>query len=232
MTYEFKLNVVQYADNCNNNRQTTRQFNVSEKQELDWRKPVLDLAKMSQAKKACRRTRTEILDMWTTDNRVMLLPMALLKWKQDRSSTMNGFLHQLGGAHISCTVLNWYSALISPTKWNNVQYTVQPMATTQILLILMCLICGFDSRGLIGPRNRQVLYTGATYTRVYTVLIKRSALRVDMVLIWLEGSSSLLQVVNSCEFHQTMSTGFHVSWLISNTWERNCCSNHSEALQL
>ena len=35
------------------------------------------------------------------------------------------------------------------------------------MLILMRLICGFDSRGLIGPRNRCVLYMGVTYTRPY-----------------------------------------------------------------
>ena len=33
---EFKLKVVQYADNCNNNRQTAWEFSVSEKQVRDW----------------------------------------------------------------------------------------------------------------------------------------------------------------------------------------------------
>ena len=38
------------------------------------------------------------------------------------------------------------------------------------LLILARLICGFDSRRLTGPRNRCVLYAGATYMRIYMVV--------------------------------------------------------------
>jgi len=51
---EFKSKVVQYADTCNNNRQMTQEFNVSEKQVQDWQKAMLDLAEMPQPKKACR----------------------------------------------------------------------------------------------------------------------------------------------------------------------------------
>ena len=39
-----------------------------------------------------------------------------------------------------------------------------------ILLILVSLMCRYDSSGLIGPRNRCVLYADVTYTRVYTVV--------------------------------------------------------------
>jgi len=42
-------------------------------------------------------------------------------------------------------------------------------AHVNTMLILVSLICWFDSRGLFGPRNRRVLHVGATYTRVYTV---------------------------------------------------------------
>jgi len=47
---EFKLKVVQYADNCNNNKQM-----ALEKQVWSCWKPMLDLAEMPPAKKACRR---------------------------------------------------------------------------------------------------------------------------------------------------------------------------------
>ena len=50
----FKLKVVQYADNCNNNRQTAWEFSVSDRQVRNWRKSMLDLAEMPQAKKASR----------------------------------------------------------------------------------------------------------------------------------------------------------------------------------
>jgi len=40
------------------------------------------------------------------------------------------------------------------------------------LLILVRLIRGFDSRGLIGPRNRCILYKDMTYMRVYMVITK------------------------------------------------------------
>ena len=51
---EFKLKVVRYADNCNNNKQKAREFSVSEKQMRDWWTAMLDLAKMPLAKKPCR----------------------------------------------------------------------------------------------------------------------------------------------------------------------------------
>ena len=41
-----------------------------------------------------------------------------------------------------------------------------------ILLILVHLICGFDSRGFIGSKNRCILYSNATYMRVCTVMMK------------------------------------------------------------
>jgi hypothetical protein len=57
----FKLKVVQYADNCNNNRQTAREFSVSDRQVHNWRTSVLDLAEMPRAKKARRGRKSSFL---------------------------------------------------------------------------------------------------------------------------------------------------------------------------
>ena len=46
---EFKLKVVQYADNCNDNRRTAQEFSVSKKQVWDWQKATPDYARMPQA---------------------------------------------------------------------------------------------------------------------------------------------------------------------------------------
>jgi len=46
----FKLKVVQYADNYNNNRQTAQEFIVLDRQVHNWRKSMLDLSEMLQAK--------------------------------------------------------------------------------------------------------------------------------------------------------------------------------------
>ena len=57
----FKLKVGQYADSCNNNKQTAWEFSVSDKQVRNWRKSVLDLAEMPRAKKALRGRESSFL---------------------------------------------------------------------------------------------------------------------------------------------------------------------------
>ena len=81
---EFKLKVVQYADNCNNNRQRTKV--------RDWRKPTLDLAEMPQAKKARRGRKSSFLQEerelkdWIFDHRQQgyVVTCGVLEWKQNR----------------------------------------------------------------------------------------------------------------------------------------------------
>ena len=51
----FKLEVVQFALESNNNSKTAREFGVSEKQVREWRKCGEELAAMPKTKKACRR---------------------------------------------------------------------------------------------------------------------------------------------------------------------------------
>ena len=66
---------MQYADNCNNNRQTAREFSVSDRQVRNWRKSVLDLAEMPRAKKAHRESKSSFLQEerevkdWLCDHR-------------------------------------------------------------------------------------------------------------------------------------------------------------------
>ena len=66
---------MQYADNCNNNRQTAREFSVSDRQVRNWRKSVLDLAEMPRAKKARRGRKSSFLQEerelkdWICDHR-------------------------------------------------------------------------------------------------------------------------------------------------------------------
>ena len=50
----FKLKVIQYSDECKNNRETSRKFNVSEKLVRDWKKAALDLEDLPRSKKARR----------------------------------------------------------------------------------------------------------------------------------------------------------------------------------
>ena len=47
----FKLKVIQYSDECKNNRATSRKFNVSEKLVRDWKKAALDLEDLPRFKK-------------------------------------------------------------------------------------------------------------------------------------------------------------------------------------
>ena len=50
----FKLKVIQYSDECKNNKETSRKFNVSEKLVRDWKKAALDLEDLPRSKKARR----------------------------------------------------------------------------------------------------------------------------------------------------------------------------------
>ena len=50
----FKLKVIQYSEECKNNRETSQKFNVSEKLVRDWNKVALDLADLPRSKKARR----------------------------------------------------------------------------------------------------------------------------------------------------------------------------------
>jgi len=90
---------------------------------------MLDLVEMPWAKKAGRggsRHFPKKNENWktgyaTTDNRVMLLPVALSEWKHNRWSTINPPLNHLGGSHISCAVINWYAAR-KPKSANTLLY--------------------------------------------------------------------------------------------------------------
>lgn len=54
----FKLKVVKFAEECQNNRKTAREFDISEKCVRDWRKLAPKLATLGRTVKACRGRKT------------------------------------------------------------------------------------------------------------------------------------------------------------------------------
>ena len=57
----FKLQVVKFAEECQNNRRTAREFGISEKLVRDWRKAAPTLATLPRGKKACRGLKTQFI---------------------------------------------------------------------------------------------------------------------------------------------------------------------------
>jgi transposase-like protein len=57
----FKLQVVKFAEECQNNRLTAREFNIGEKLVRDWRKAAPKLATIPRSKKACRGLKTQFV---------------------------------------------------------------------------------------------------------------------------------------------------------------------------
>ena len=57
----FKLKVVKYAEECNNNRLTARHFEVDEKQVRQWRKTADQLATLPKTKKANRGRKAQFI---------------------------------------------------------------------------------------------------------------------------------------------------------------------------
>ena len=71
----FKIKVVTYAKENNNNSKAAREFNVTEKLVRDWRKCAAELEELPKTKKACRgrstpyaADETALLD-WVLKNR-------------------------------------------------------------------------------------------------------------------------------------------------------------------
>ena len=50
----FKLKVIKYAEEHNNNSKAAREFDISEKLVRDWRKGAQTIGEMPKSKKACR----------------------------------------------------------------------------------------------------------------------------------------------------------------------------------
>ena len=73
----FKLKVIQYSDECKNNRETSRKFNVSGKLVRDWKKAALDLEDLPRSKLTCADSDNEgeemYDDMLTTDQMIQML---------------------------------------------------------------------------------------------------------------------------------------------------------------
>ena len=62
-TYDatFKLKVVKFAQECQNNRLTARKFMISEKRIQEWRKSASKLATLPKIKKANRGKKTQFI---------------------------------------------------------------------------------------------------------------------------------------------------------------------------
>ena len=128
-TTKFKLKVVQHADNCNNNSQIAREFNVPEKQVWDWQKVALDLAEMPQAKKAGRVGKPSFPQK----------ELALKYWICD---------HRQQRYVVTCGIIRMkVKQMINNESFRASSHSCQPKIYLDTLLILVHLICGFDSMG-------------------------------------------------------------------------------------
>ena len=88
----FKLKIIQYSEECKNNRETSRKCNVSEKLVRDCKKHILDLADLPRSKKARRGGNHDFLKKINflrrsryahTVNKAILLCAALSTLKQN-----------------------------------------------------------------------------------------------------------------------------------------------------